>query len=266
MPQDYDITPVGEALRALILKHDAKIRAIADEMGMTQDKANAWIRKQGLGTFIREVRKQRRQKTAERQREKQQRRRTGRPPGNPRLAEMNRQRKDKGRTARTKEEVIQALEKHNGLIFRSARHLKINATTMRKYVDRWGLQVLIDELRGRHVDNAEYSLAVAVKRGDEWAVKYTLSTLGQERGYVPVTKRLVGQDPDSPPLHPRGVGIGELEKILDRLPLEVVRAIRDTMVMVREEQLQGPKPVEALPGPVVPAELRGEGEDGVEVS
>lgn len=154
----------------------------------------------------------------------------------------------RGKTKRTKEEVVAALTKSKGLMYVTSKVLRVTYTTLQDYVKRWDLMPLIDELRGRRVDAAELRLDRAVAQGQDWAVKFTLSTLGQDRGFIPLTKKLIGQDPNNP--LPQGQRV-DMEKVLARLPVEMVRALLDAMKAVQEEQkvLTQPTVVHALPAP-----------------
>lgn len=158
----------------------------------------------------------------------------------------------RGRTKCSKEQVVEALEKSKGLMYIACKQLNIAFQTLGSYVDKWNLRPLIDELRGRRVDDAELKLDRAVRQGEDWAVKYTLSTLGQDRGFIPLTKKLIGQDPNNP--LPQGQRV-DMEKVLSRLPVEMVRALLDAMKAVQEEQKALPRPVtvQALPAPEMTA-------------
>lgn len=158
----------------------------------------------------------------------------------------------RGRTKCSKEQVVEALEKSKGLMYIACKQLNIAFQTLGSYVDKWNLRPLIDELRGRRVDDAELKLDRAVRQGEDWAVKYTLSTLGQDRGFIPLTKKLIGQDPNNP--LPQGQRV-DMEKVLSRLPVEMVRALLDAMKAVQEEQKALPQPtvVQALPAPEMTA-------------
>jgi len=46
------------------------------------------------------------------------------------------------------------------------------------------LQEIIDTARGQLIDTAELALYQAVKRGEAWAVCFSLKTVGHHRGYI----------------------------------------------------------------------------------
>lgn len=90
-----------------------------------------------------------------------------------------------GATARTEDEVRQALAVCKGLIHLTASKLGVTDRTMYNYLERWpDLKEAIKEQRELRVDVAELSLCNAVAKGEPWAVCFTLKTQGKNRGYT----------------------------------------------------------------------------------
>jgi hypothetical protein len=81
-------------------------------------------------------------------------------------------------------EVIAALNRCDGLIFRTAGQLGCTSMTIRNYASRYpAVRAAIEERRGRRVDIAEAKLDQAVLDGEAWAVQFLLRTQGKHRGY-----------------------------------------------------------------------------------
>ena len=90
-----------------------------------------------------------------------------------------------GQTKVPIENVLAVLREERGLLFVAARRLGISAATIRGYAERFPeVAETIQEERGRLIDVAEGKLADAVQAGEGWAVRYALSTIGKDRGYV----------------------------------------------------------------------------------
>lgn len=82
-------------------------------------------------------------------------------------------------------QVIDALKVTKGMIYLAADRLSCHPDTIYNYAKRYrSVQAEIANQRGRLVDIAELKLHQAVMDGELGAVKYVLSTLGKERGYV----------------------------------------------------------------------------------
>lgn len=83
-------------------------------------------------------------------------------------------------------EMVKALEKSAGMISVAARSLGCSRQTIYSYADKYPeVKRAIDEARTVMLDDAEHQLAIAVQRGDPWAIKFALKTLGTHgRGYV----------------------------------------------------------------------------------
>src|SRR5215471_20470162 len=85
----------------------------------------------------------------------------------------------------TAEAVIAALVDAKGLVASAARKLGCQRQTIYNWAKRnKQVRETIDAQRAQFVDAAELALMTAVAKGEPWAVKFTLSTLGKDRGYV----------------------------------------------------------------------------------
>lgn len=85
----------------------------------------------------------------------------------------------------TKEQVIEALQFNNGLISLAAKNLGVTPQCIYKWRDKDAdVRQTILDARSEIVDAAEHGLRCAVLRGDNWAICFTLKTLGKDRGYV----------------------------------------------------------------------------------
>lgn len=92
------------------------------------------------------------------------------------------------------EQILDALRKSNGMISAAAKQLKCDRGTIyHRMKDNDAFKALIDEIRETVVDEAETQLRKAVKRGEPYAVVFTLKTLGKSRGYVE-RQELTGAD------------------------------------------------------------------------
>lgn len=85
----------------------------------------------------------------------------------------------------TDEDIIKALNVKKGYIYNAARYLGCSHTTIFKRMkENPAIKEIVDELRGRKLDNAELKLEQAVARDEPWAIAFLLKTLGKDRGYT----------------------------------------------------------------------------------
>jgi len=85
----------------------------------------------------------------------------------------------------TKEQIIAALKEAGGMVYVAARKLGCSARTIYNYRDRYvAVKEAISDERGHFVDTAELGLKRSVLAGNAWAIRFTLETLGKDRGYV----------------------------------------------------------------------------------
>lgn len=89
----------------------------------------------------------------------------------------------------TVDEYAIALRESRGLMTHAAARLGVSNEAMRLRVNKSPtLQQVRAEAREAMIDVAESSLYDAARRGDAWAVCFTLKCLGRERGYVDRTE------------------------------------------------------------------------------
>lgn len=94
----------------------------------------------------------------------------------------------------TKEKVIEALNANFGMVYLAAKSLDCQPKTIYNYIERWpDLQEVINKHRGELLDTAELKLKQKVLAGDNWAIGFTLKTIGKDRGYVD-RQEITGED------------------------------------------------------------------------
>lgn len=82
-------------------------------------------------------------------------------------------------------DMIEALHAVKGAVYLAAKKLGCSHQTVYNYIDRHPtVREVYEYYDGELVDIAELALRRAVSDGAGWAVKYTLSTKGKERGYT----------------------------------------------------------------------------------
>ena len=82
-------------------------------------------------------------------------------------------------------EIRDALEETHGAVYLAAERLELSPQALYARIKKsTELTVVRDGFRGRLIDTAELKLETAVQEGDLSAIKYVLSTLGKDRGYV----------------------------------------------------------------------------------
>lgn len=85
----------------------------------------------------------------------------------------------------TKNAVTKALTETHGNIAGAARKLGVSRRAIGKRIDAdAALKQVVIDARETMLDDAERSLADAVKAGEAWAVCFCLKTQGRNRGYV----------------------------------------------------------------------------------
>ena len=84
-----------------------------------------------------------------------------------------------------KKMVVDALNETKGAVYLAAKKLDCSHTAIYDYINKYpdiaGLKEYYDE---EVTDMAVLKLRNAVISGDQWAIKYQLSTKGKSRGYV----------------------------------------------------------------------------------
>ena len=82
-------------------------------------------------------------------------------------------------------EIRDALEMTHGAVYLAAAALSLSPQALYARIKKSAeLAAIRDSYRGRLIDTAELKLEAAVQEGDFFAIKYVLSTLGKDRGYV----------------------------------------------------------------------------------
>lgn len=82
-------------------------------------------------------------------------------------------------------EVIEAIRGSGGVKAKIAERLGCHRNTVSNYIDNYAtVAEAYEEETATTLDEAEHQLIKAVRNGEPWAVKYTLSTKGKERGYT----------------------------------------------------------------------------------
>jgi hypothetical protein len=91
-----------------------------------------------------------------------------------------------GKPRYTAQDMINALRKTRGMVYRAADELGCSHTTVYNYMDRYPTVAReFERQRGLFLDTAESKLEDAVQEGKEWAIRFSLSMLGADRGYAP---------------------------------------------------------------------------------
>lgn len=90
-----------------------------------------------------------------------------------------------GKQKYTAQQMIDALTEAHGLLSLAARIIGCDRGTVRNYINRYPtVKRARDDAKDRVLDMAENNLYQKVAEGDITAIKYFLSTVGRERGYV----------------------------------------------------------------------------------
>lgn len=113
-------------------------------------------------------------------------------------------------TRYTSEEIAVIIKQFDGNISAAANKIGVNRATVHAWVKRDSIIAdAVNDAREGIVDIAETQLKKAVLKGERWAVMFTLSTIGKERGY--------NRDKKSLP---------DLERLLDSLSEDLADEIR----------------------------------------
>ena len=83
------------------------------------------------------------------------------------------------------QDIIEALESVNGMVYLAARKLGCTAQTIyNRMAKSEAIKDAVENSRGELIDISEQKLRQAVLNGEPWAVALVLKTLGKKRGYV----------------------------------------------------------------------------------
>ena len=84
----------------------------------------------------------------------------------------------------TVEQMITALRRENGLVYRAAKRLRCSPRTIYVYKEKYPeIAEVTEQERELLLDDAEHGLAEQVRNSEQWAIVYVLNTLGKKRGY-----------------------------------------------------------------------------------
>lgn len=85
----------------------------------------------------------------------------------------------------TLQEVIEAVQKANGLLAVAARQLGCSRQTVYNYVEKYStVASALAEARETNIDFVEGQLMKAIRDGNVPAIMFFLKTVGKSRGYV----------------------------------------------------------------------------------
>lgn len=134
----------------------------------------------------------------------------------------------KGQQAFAPEHVAITLYKCEGLVTRAAKRLKCSPTTVERYIERYPVcREAMEYSREKIKDDAQHSLGAAVRRGEAWAVCFTLKCLAKDRGFVERgAVEVTGKD--GGPIETRGT------IDLNDLPLPLLKSIREALIKQKE--------------------------------
>ena len=82
-------------------------------------------------------------------------------------------------------QVVDTLNQSKGMVYLAAKLLGCCPNTVYNYANRHAkVRDAIAQQQGERLDLAELALLKAVKKGEAWAVCFTLKTLGKKRGFI----------------------------------------------------------------------------------
>jgi|10_taG_2_1085330.scaffolds.fasta_scaffold142769_2 hypothetical protein len=111
--------------------------------------------------------------------------------------------------------ILTTLDDNNGNVDQTAKALSINYAALGNYIDNDPeMRALTVRHREAILDNAEDQLRTSIQSGNMTSVRFALSTLGRERGYVQRTEKDI-RTQDIP--SPKSVDISQLS--VDQLKL-----------------------------------------------
>ena len=90
-----------------------------------------------------------------------------------------------GKRLYSQKRFIEAIKGSGGIVSKIADRVGCTWHTARSYIDTYpNIKAAYDDERERVLDMAESALIKSVTEQEAWAVKYYLSTIGKQRGYV----------------------------------------------------------------------------------
>jgi alanine-alpha-ketoisovalerate/valine-pyruvate aminotransferase len=85
----------------------------------------------------------------------------------------------------TNQQIIDAVNSVNGMVYLAARKLGCNPQTIyNRMAKSTAIREAVDNARGELIDISEQKLRAAVMNGEPWSVAMVLKTIGKSRGYV----------------------------------------------------------------------------------
>lgn len=103
-------------------------------------------------------------------------------------------------------EVVKTLNDAKGMVYLAARLLGCCPQTVYNYAERHpSVKEAIATQQGERLDEAELALITAVRKGEAWAVCFTLKTLGKKRGFI------------ERPAYDRGDEVPKTSSIIDQI-------------------------------------------------
>lgn len=85
----------------------------------------------------------------------------------------------------TRQAVINAIEGSAGIVSNVARKLGVAWHTAKRYIESWeATREAFEAERERVTDLAESRLIDEINGGEQWAVKFWLTTKGRTRGFI----------------------------------------------------------------------------------
>lgn len=105
----------------------------------------------------------------------------------------------KKKEAKSKENLLNILEKNLGKVTISCKKARISSRTYYNYMKDESFAEKVREINDQNLDFAELALLKQVNKGDTNAIKFYLSTQGKDRGYV-IKKEVEAYGKDGKPL------------------------------------------------------------------
>ena len=87
-------------------------------------------------------------------------------------------------TVRNITKIKQAIIDSDGIVSKAAKSLGVKRCNLHNFITKHGLRTVTDEARHEIKDVMEDQFFNAIRNGDPWAVKFGLTTLCKDRGYV----------------------------------------------------------------------------------
>ena len=87
-------------------------------------------------------------------------------------------------TVRNIAKIKQAIIEHHGIVSHAAEALGVQRQNLHNFISKHDLRETTQEARHEIKDVLETKFFEAIRNGDPWAVKFGLTTLCKDRGYV----------------------------------------------------------------------------------